>query len=133
MKHYLLKLYAAAPAFLVAFFAPIKMLGLAIGFLVIVDIATGMWSSLKRGKPISSERLGRSVVKSIVYLLAIIVAHVAELYVMPDVPMLKVVSGIIGSTEVLSIYENLSHISGVDFKKKLASMMKPTQEEKKDR
>jgi phage-related holin len=127
------KLASAAPATVLAFLAPLQTLGYAIGFFVLTDILTGMWASRKSGQPITSDRLARSVTKSVVYLIAIVVAHVAELYVIPDVPVLKVVSGIVASTELLSVYENLTRISGVDFKKRLTEWLKPTQSSKEDR
>ena len=120
MKPTLVKLAAAAPASVLAFLAPLQTLGYALGFFVLVDLVTGVWASKRAGEAITSDRLGASVRKSLVYLIAVVVAHVAEVYVIPEVPVLKVVSGIVASTELLSVYENLTRISGVDFKRRLA-------------
>jgi hypothetical protein len=122
-----------ALAFVGAFVSPIKELGYAIGFFVIVDLVTGMWASRREGKPITSDRFGRTVTKTIVYLIAIVVAHVAELYALPDVPLVKVVGGLVAGTELLSVYENLTRISGVDFKRRIAEWLKPSQPSKDER
>lgn len=115
MKGYLHKLIDSAPAAALAILASIESLGLAIGFLMLVDLVTGVWAAVRERQPITSERLRRSVVKSVVYLLALIVAAVAERFIFgPSVPILKVVSGVVASTELLSILENLSRIGGVD-------------------
>ena len=114
--------------------APIRIIAYAIGFLVAVDVLTGMWASIKTGQKITSDRFSRTVTKSLVYLVALIVAHVAEVYVFEGAaPILKVVSGFIGSTELLSTYENLSRISGLDFKKAIMDRIRPPQLEKQDR
>lgn len=133
MKDTLAKLAAAAPASVLAFLASLHTLGFALGFFVLVDLVTGVWASKRAGEAITSDRLGASVRKSLVYLIAVVVAHVAEVYVLPEVPVLKVVSGIVASTELLSVYENLTRISGVDFKRRIAEWLKPTQADKGER
>ncbi|MBN9160863.1 MAG: hypothetical protein BGO98_29475 [Myxococcales bacterium 68-20] len=120
--------------FALGLFAPIQATALALGFLVVIDVITGVWASVKAGQRVTSDRFGRTVTKSLVYLTAIFVAHVAELYVFEDlVPITKVVAGFVGSTELLSIYENLTRISGMDFRKLVIEKLRPPQREKEDR
>ena len=117
-----------------AFLSPIATVTAACGFLVMLDLFTGMWASWKRGQRITSDRFGKTLSKTIVYLLAILAAFVAETFVLGGVlPLVKVVSGLIASTELLSAYENLSSISGVDFAKRMTSWLRPTQPDKENR
>lgn len=130
MKQHALPLLVA----LLTLLAPIKVIAFAVGFMVLVDLGTGVWASARTGQGITSDRFGRSVRKSLVYLIALVVAQVAQAHVFENAaPIVKVVSGLIGSTELLSIFENLSRISGVDFTKALVEKILPTQREKKDR
>jgi hypothetical protein len=95
--------------------APVKPIMLAVGVLICVDLITGLWASLKRKRKITSRGLRRTIGKMLAYQLAIITAFVMETWLLPDVPMVKVVSGLIGVTETKSVFENLSFITGVDF------------------
>ena len=120
--------------FIAAFLMPIQTVGLAIGALVIADIATGVWASLKTGQKITSDRFSRSVTKSLVYLTALVVALIAQKYLFSDaVPVITVVSGFIGSTELLSVYENLTRISGMDFRKLVQDKILSAQKDKEER
>lgn len=132
MKHNLQKMLNSSPL-LLSLFAPLETLIYSIGFLVLMDVVTGIWSSVKRGQKITSDRLSRTITKSIVYLLAIIVAHVAGTYVIVDIQIVKVVSGILAAVELLSIYENLTNISGVDFITTIKEKLLPLRVEKENR
>lgn len=114
------------------FMAPLKTTAFAIGFLVLVDLATGIWASVKRGEPITSDRMVVTVRKSFLYLLALIVAHVAETYVFSGVPLLKVIAGMIGATELLSFSENFEAITGVPLRKRLGALLGREQKDKSD-
>jgi hypothetical protein len=101
-----------------AVLAPIKAMLVTAGVLVFMDLLTGIWASLKTGIPISSNRLGRTVTKIFVYQLAIICGFLTERYLVDDMlPFAKIAAGYVGITELKSIYENLSRISGQDFLK----------------
>lgn len=129
LKGHIFSLLAA----LVALILPIKAVGLAIGFLVFVDIATGIWASVKEGKRLSSDRFRRTVTKSAVYLIALICAQVAEVHLFfSEVPIVKVVAGLIASTELISVGENLTRISGLDFRGMFKKIL-PEQLNKEDR
>ncbi len=98
-----------------AVFAPIKTMLITAGVLVLFDLVTGIWASAKTGVPISSNRLGRTVTKIFVYQLAIICGFLTEKFLVSDaLPFAKLAAGYVGLTELKSIYENLSRISGQD-------------------
>lgn len=94
---------------------PIRSTMVAVGFLVIADLITGIWASAKEKKKITSHRLRRTVIKTLAYMSAVLVAFILEKYLMDDMPITKVVSGLIGITEGKSFFENLKRITGIDF------------------
>lgn len=94
---------------------PIRSTLIAVSLLVMADLITGMWASLKEGRKITSTRLRRTVVKTLAYQSAIVVAFLLETYLISDMPIVKVVSGLIGLTEGKSFFENLRRITGIDF------------------
>ncbi len=95
------------------FLAPAKASMIAVGFLVIGDLITGVWAALKRGETFSSAKLRQTVTKTLGYQLAMLLAFVTENVLLPEIPVLKVVAGLIAGTELLSAMENLSSITGV--------------------
>jgi len=101
--------------FLGAFFSPIVGIMWAIGFLIMADTFTGIWSAKKQGNKIDSRKAGRIISKLILYPLAIIVAQVAQTIMeIDEIPWTKVTSGIIATIEIKSIFENISEILGYD-------------------
>jgi uncharacterized protein (DUF697 family) len=118
-------------SWIAVFLAPIKGLLLAVGFLLLVDLITGIWAAYKEGQRIESHKLRRSVTKSTSYLIAVLAGFVAQKYLMGDlIPVVNVVGGLIGATEIVSVYENLSKISGVDFASKIKELLQPPKVEK---
>ena len=130
-------MYKGAPpiiASMLALLLPVQTVLLGTVILVLADLATGIWASRRQGVPITSDRLGRSIRKLFVYLTAVVTAQVAEVWMLDGgVPLVKVVAGLICSTELLSNYENLTRISGVDFKSLLIQRMMPAQPDKSER
>ncbi len=81
--------------------------------LIVVDLVTGMMASYKRGEPIVSSKIKITVVKLLVYEISIILAWVVGEYLVgPSIPVLSVVSSVIGITEFKSILENINTLSG---------------------
>jgi phage-related holin len=101
-------------AFLSLFFANLAPALFAIGFLIMMDTITGIWAAYKNGgrKSITSRKGGRIVMKLILYPAAVIVAKVAEEYLLPEIPFLKVTLGILATVEVKSVFENMSLLLG---------------------
>ena len=103
-------------AFLSLFFANLAPALFAIGFLIMTDTLTGIWAAYRRGghKSVTSRKAGRIVLKLILYPLSVIVAKVAEEYLIPEIPFVKVTLGILATVEVKSIFENISKLLGFD-------------------
>lgn len=98
---------------LLSIFAPIQSVLLTTLVLIVSDLITGVISAIKRKEAITSSGFKRSVIKILIYELAIIFAFITEQYLTgPAVPIIKIVAGFVGLTELTSIIENLNEISG---------------------
>lgn len=102
-----------------AIFAPIQGLLLATGSLVFIDLITGVIAAHKRGSPITSAGLRRTVTKILVYQTALMTAFLAEKYMSDVLPFVKMASGVITLVELTSVLENLNSISGENLLKAL--------------
>lgn len=107
-----------------AVFAPIKAILLVTIFLVLADLLSGIFAAKKRGEPISSAGLRRTISKFLVYNLAVISGFLVETYMISDLlPISKLIAGVISMVELKSILENLNVINGTDiFKTVLNSL-----------
>ncbi len=102
-------------ALLLVITLPIRPALIAATVLTLADFISGLWASLKEKKKITSSGMRRTVIKILAYYSAIIVAFVLETYLMQELPVVKVVTGLIGLTEAKSFFENLNRITGIDF------------------
>lgn len=98
----------------VAVFAPLQSTLVALLFLVIMDTITGLWAAFVTNTPISSRKLSRTIVKTLVYLLTVCIVHVANKYLLAAgpflVPLDSLITSFIALTELKSILENLQKI-----------------------
>ena len=109
---------------LIAVFAPIKAMLLVTGFLIIADLISGVLAAKKRGETITSAGYRRTIVKFLVYNLAIITGFLLETYMISSLfPVVKIISSVIGLTESLSIFENLNTISGTNIFKTVLDIL----------
>lgn len=117
-----------------AYFMPIKGMVHAVIFLWAIDWILGVWKSLKAKRTLTSYRFRKSISKITTYVLAITSTYVLENTFLPEwIPICKVVAGYIAFTELVSIYENMSEITGKKLmlellgvvKRNLHSILKP--------
>jgi hypothetical protein len=107
MKQFLAHLLAAT----IAVLAPIKMLMISVGVLIIADLVTGIWAALKRGEKIKSAAMRRTISKFVIYQIAVISGFLVEMYMLDSfVPVSKIVASVIGLVELKSILENANTI-----------------------
>lgn len=111
----LVALVAKFCALLVVVLMPIRPALVAVSVLVVADFITGLWASKKEGKPITSAGLKKTVVKTLAYQSAIVIAFVLETYLLDGMPVIKVVTAMIGLTEGKSFFENMHRITGIDY------------------
>lgn len=82
--------------------------------LIFADFVTGVWSSYNMGYPITARRMQDTVGKIVLYLFAILCAYFTEQHIVPEIPLLRPVSGFIALTELKSVLENVGKIRGID-------------------
>lgn len=121
MKEWIIALAAGA----VAILAPVQSVMVAAGFLIFVDTFTGVWRAKKRGEKISSGKLGAMLSKLFLYQVLIVTALVMQSYLVPVVPVVSLVASAIAAREGLSIFENISSITGTDFVRLLVDKLRP--------
>ena len=103
-----------------AVFAPIK--GMLISSLVLIaaDLITGIIAAKKRGESINSSGFRRTVVKVFVYQASIMLAYLAQHFMMSDaIPVTNMIASFVGLTELTSVLENLNSISGGNLLKQI--------------
>lgn len=131
MKEVSIEIYTSVLAFLIVFFTSLEESLFAVGFLIMVDTGVAIWASWKHHgvASITSRKAGRIITKIILYPLAIIVAKVAETYLVPEIPFIKVTTGIVATVEVKSIYEKISLLLGFDLWQKMKKTIWKDKEE----
>lgn len=98
-----------------AIFAPIKMVILTVGVLILADLITGIWAAKKRNEKITSAALGRTVVKMAVYQTVIITGFLLQTNLLENlIPVVNIVGSVIGMVEFKSLIENSNTILGMD-------------------
>lgn len=106
---------------LVASLAPIEgVMATTLG-LVVLDLITGILAAKKQGLPITSYGLKRTVVKLLVYEVALALSYVTGVYLVTTMPVLHMVSSLIGLTELKSVLENVDILSGGGLLKSIVS------------
>ena len=116
MKTSIVEYIVAVGAFIASFITELQPVLWAIGFLIMTDTGLAIWATWKHNgrNSIRSRKLGRIITKIILYPLAILVAKVAEQYLAPDIPWLKVTTGIVATVEIKSIFEKMNLLLGFD-------------------
>lgn len=96
-----------------AVFAPAKSALLAVLALCLADMVFGIIAARRTGAPVTSRGLKRTIVKILVYEAALLCAFLTGQYLIGElIPVMKLVAGLVGVTELKSILENLSTIQG---------------------
>jgi len=107
-----------------AILAPIQAVMATVGFLIFVDLATGIWAALKRSEKITSAAIRRTLSKMVIYQTAVISGFLIEQYILSnELPITKVVAGFIGLVEFKSILENGNVILGTNIFKLLIAKL----------
>jgi phage-related holin len=98
--------------------------------LIVLDLITGVLAARKRGDPITSCGLRRTVSKIVVYELGIITGYVIQHYLLADeLPVIKLISSAIAMVEATSILENLNTINGSPIFNRILAMLGSKNEE----
>lgn len=126
IKQYGLKLMGV----ILLVFAPMKSVLITVIVLTAIDLLSGVIAAKKRGELITSAGLKRTIIKLFVYELVVLLSYLTEQYLTGDlVPLVKILAGFIGITELKSVLENLEDITGIPILKmlidKLTSLNNP--------
>lgn len=114
---------------IIAVFAPIQAAITTVAILIAIDLITGIMASKKRGEPITSAGIKRTVGKVMLYEAALCVSFLVQTYLTGDIlPAVKLISALVGVTELKSILENMDSISGQSLFKTLISKIVQSQE-----
>jgi len=96
-----------------AVFAPIKTLLVAVVFLIAMDTIMGIWAAKRRKKKITSAKLRSTISKAVIYQFCIISGFILEKYIIDGaMPVAKIIAGAIGSVEIKSLLENANYVLG---------------------
>lgn len=95
-------------------FVPIKASLAAVGVLTFLDLMLGVLAARKRGEPITSSGFKKTVVKLLAYESTVMLGFLVEQYLTGDLmPVVKILGGMIGITELKSVLENLEELTGL--------------------
>lgn len=98
---------------LIVIFMPIHAAVTTVFVLIMADLVCGVLAARKRKEPITSSALRRTITKILVYESALLLAFLAETYLIHGlIPVTTLVSSMIGIVELKSIYENIDTVSG---------------------
>lgn len=107
--------FVAIAAACVNYLLPIKAFIFITFGMVAGDLITGIMAAGKRGEAITSAGLSRSVVKFVMYAVAIVASHAMEhVYFAGAFPLVYTVAGYICVTEFWSLLENVGTVTGAD-------------------
>lgn len=95
--------------------APIKVTMIAVSCMVILDLITGIWASIKRKEILTSNGFRRTVTKTLAYQLVLISSMIMEQHFLQGLPVVQIIAGLIAVTEFKSLLENATSILGIDF------------------
>lgn len=115
MKHLGTLLYSIALVFL-----PLKATLITVMVLTVIDLMTGLAAARKRRRKITSSGLKKTIIKTFVYEAVVMLGFLTEQYMTGNtVPIVRILAGYIGITELKSVLENLEIVSGVSIIKLL--------------
>jgi phage-related holin len=110
-------------AFLAAVLSPVQDILIALMVFCGIDLITGVWKVIKTKTPFSSRKFAQSVGKIALYFMAVLTARICDIYF--DLPKIEnIVIGLIVITEVTSIMENISEITGIPIIERIQTLFK---------
>jgi hypothetical protein len=81
-------------------------------FLLVADMITGIWKSIKTGVPVTAQKIGVTTEKMFAYMLGIICAYVVQHNITSDlIKVMLIFTSLISFREFKSIVENIEVIT----------------------
>lgn len=95
-------------------FAPAQSALICVMALPLIDLLLGLICARRARRPITSSGLKRTIAKIFLYEAATLLAFVTETWLTgPMIPAIKMVTGLIGMTELKSCLEHLDELGGM--------------------
>lgn len=111
---------------LVAVFAPAESAMITVMVLPLADLALALLCVKRAKQPLTSAGLKRTVAKILMYEAATALAFMTEQFLTgPAVPAMRLVTGLIGLTELKSCLEHLDSLSGGSLFKTIVDRLSP--------
>lgn len=108
-----------------SYFAPVREIVYAVLALILIDWCTGIWKAMLNKNRITSYKLKKTINKMGAYMVVIIASHiVSESFNLQWLHLTNVLTGYLAITELISILENLSCITGKDILKDIVIALK---------
>ena len=103
-------------AALVAYITPTHDLLVAMGFLIALDLFTGIYKVIRSEgvRGLTAAGLRRTADKIVLYPCGIVAAYFLEVHWLPELPVVRISTAWFAITEVKSIFENAGSILGID-------------------
>lgn len=100
----------------IAYLAPAHDLLVAMGVIIFLDLATGIYKVVRTQgfAAITAKGLRGTADKIVLYPCGIIAAYFLETHWMPELPVMRISTAWFAITEVKSIFENVGNILGID-------------------
>lgn len=109
--------------------APIQSVMMTALILVMADLITGIAAARTKKQKITSSGFRRTITKLLIYQIVIVLGFLTETYLTGSlVPLSKIISTLIGLTEMKSLVENLNDISGGSLLKSLVKKLNSVKE-----
>lgn len=106
------------------FLAPQAAAMAAIFVLVLADLVTGVLVSRKKGIPVQSYGVRRTVVKLVAYEFGVLIMWLSERFLL-SIPVTHAMCALIGLTELSSILKNISDLTGIDLQNVISKFAGP--------
>jgi hypothetical protein len=100
----------------IAYVAPAHDMLVAMGVLIFIDLATGIYKTIRTEgmRNITAAGLRKTADKMVLYPLGIVAAYILEINWMPELPVMRISTAWFAITEVKSVLENAGSILGID-------------------
>ena len=103
-------------AAMVAYITPTHDLLVAMGFLIGIDLFTGIYKVIRSEgwRGLTANGFRKTADKIVLYPCGIVAAYFLEMHWMPELPVVRISTAWFAITEVKSIFENAGAILGID-------------------
>lgn len=106
-------------AAILAYFSSVAALVQIVLIFVALDFISGVYASYRTKQNFVSHRLRKTIEKFVFYSISIIIAFMFQLEFASWCNLAQIIAGFIAGTELLSIYENVTKITGLNLKDKV--------------